>query len=101
MVTTTWEMIYAAPKLAADREKMLADLGAIKGQYTEMRIDWLDCGASVRVMVGDIQVFRRVAGDLQEFILEQISVEFIDDTVEGKLVLDDEEDEKSGIAFPI
>jgi len=101
MLTTTWELHFAAPRSPAQEQKALADLGDLKQQFTEMRIDWFEDEDRLSVMVDSVEVFLQAVDRLREYTLLEVACGFdADDGVHGKLVLDDEEEERSEISFP-
>lgn len=106
MLTTTWELHFAAPRSPEQGARVSGGLASVKRQYTEMRFDWFEDGDTLSVMVGDIEVFLQVLRrwDLKDLVLQKVTCGFVDSTYDGAahgtMVLDDEEDEHSEISFP-
>lgn len=102
MVTTTWELHYAAPRSSTDQDKKVEGLEAIKKHYTVLRMDWTLDGGGLHIMFADPEVMFDVIMLLgkPDSLTCQFSEVTYDGTCHGKLVLDDEEDESSEISFP-
>lgn len=102
MMTTTWELHFAAPRSSEQAVRVQWDLGVIKQQYTVMCVDWFEDGEVLSVMVDSAEVLKRVLRDLYDLQLLKLTCQFSTDggSLSGTLVLDDEEDENSEICFP-
>lgn len=96
MVVTTWELHFAAP----GSPDVLVDLGDLKSQFTGLRIDWIDDGDTLSVMVGDVEVFKAVILKLQWCALLSVTCSFDkDEQIGGRMVLDDEYEENSVVSI--
>jgi hypothetical protein len=102
MLTTTWELHFAAPRSPEQEMQFTGDLGELKRQFTELRIDWFEDEDRWSVMVDSVEVFIQVLDRCRQHTLLEITCQFDgDDDVHGKLMLDDEEEERSEISFPM
>ena len=93
---TIWELHFAAP----GSPDVLVDLGDLKRQFTDMRIDWSEDRGRLSVMVTDIEVLVQVLRKLQWCVLQSISCSFDkDQKIGGRVVLDDDEEEHSVVGI--
>jgi len=102
MLTTTWELHYAAPRPFANQESLDEGLNKIKESYTLLRMDWDRDENGLHIMFGDPEVLMDVVmlmGQPTKLTCQFVEATY-DGTVNGTLVLDDDEDENSEIYFP-
>ena len=57
LATSTWELIF---RVSEHRDYVLAYLETLKVYLTPIRIDFMEEGDLVRVMIGDLDAFQRV-----------------------------------------
>jgi hypothetical protein len=104
VLTTTWELHYAAPREVGEKEQLLSFLGAFKAKFTVMRMDFIEDEAGFSVMVGDSGAFKDVVCALAPWGPYKISVQFVevtyDGAITGDLILDEEGDDSSSLSFP-
>lgn len=56
----TWELHFFAPYSPAELNSLLSELKDLKSEFRELRMDYALEGNEVLVMVGDVEVLRRV-----------------------------------------